>query len=133
MIHRRHPMRREQFREQPHHHLAVLEHVGHARRHAQIVLEHAKFPGIVTHDVDARDVRIDPARHIHALHFRPVLRIAQHLLGRNDAGLQDLLVVVDVVNEGIQRPHTLFQAAVEADPLFQREHPRHDVEGNEPF
>ena len=32
--------RREELGEEPHHHLAVLEHVRHARRHAQVVLEH---------------------------------------------------------------------------------------------
>jgi hypothetical protein len=41
--------------------------------------------------------------------------------------------VVDVVNEGVQRAHALLQAGLEADPFFQREHPRHDVEGDEPL
>ena len=38
--HRRHAVQAEQLREQPHHHLAVLEHVAHAAGHAQVVLEH---------------------------------------------------------------------------------------------
>jgi hypothetical protein len=131
MIDRRDPVRGEQFGKQAHHHLAVLEHVRDPRGHPQVVLEHAEFPGIVAHDVDARDVGVDAAGDVDALHLRAVLGVAQHLFLGDDARLQDLLVVVNIVNEGIQRPHALLQAAFEPDPLFQGQDARHDVEGDE--
>jgi hypothetical protein len=123
----------EELREQPHHHFAVLEHVRDARGHAQVVLEHAELACIVADDVDARDVRVNAAGDIDALHFRAVLRVTEHLLGGNDAGLQDLLIVVDVVDEGVERPHPLLEAGLEAGPFLRGKHPGHDVEGDQPF
>ncbi len=133
MIDRRDAVLGEQLRKQPHHHLAVLEHVRDAGGHAQVVLEHAKFAGIVAHDIDAGDVRVNAAGHVDALHLRAVLRIAEHLLGGNHAGLQNLLVVVDVVNEGIERPDPLFQTALETNPFLERQHAGHDVERDQPL
>ena len=40
---RRDAIAREEIGKEPHHHLAVLEHVRHARRHAQVVLEHVEL------------------------------------------------------------------------------------------
>ena len=101
-----------------HHHLAVLEHVGDARGHAQVVLEHAEFAGVVAHHVDAGDVRVDAAR----AHPRPASRgryceLHEDLLGGIDAGLENLLLVVDVVDEGVERAHALLQARLEPQPI----------------
>ena len=78
-------------------------------------------------------MRVDAAGDVDALHLRAVLGVAQHLLRGDDARLQDLLVVVDIVNEGVQGAHALLQAALEPDPLFQGYDARHDVEGDEAF
>jgi hypothetical protein len=117
MIHRCDTVRGEQLREQAHHHFAIFEHIRHARRHPQVVLEHAKLAGVVANDVDAGNVGIDAPRDIHALHLRPVLIVAEHLLGGYDARLQDFLVVIDVMDEGIQRAHALLQSGFELQPL----------------
>ncbi len=82
VLHRPDRARREQLRKEPHHHLAVLEHVRHARRHAQVVFEHVVLAAIGAHDVDAGDVGIDAAGHVDADHLAPVLRIAEHALRR---------------------------------------------------
>ncbi len=128
----RHGMQGEQLREQPHHHLAVLEHVGHAAGHAQVVLEHVVVAGAVgvagAHDVDARDVRVHVARHVHADHLGTELRVVDHLVARHDAGLQDLLVVVDVVDEPVERQHPLGQALFHVAPLVRRDDARDLVE-----
>ena len=47
--------------------------------------------------------------------------------------LQDLLVVVDVVDERIERAHALLEAALEPRPLVDRQDARHDVEGDQPL
>ena len=39
--------------------------------------------------------------------------------------------MVDVVNERVERAHALLQAALEPDPLFERQHAGHDVEGDQ--
>ena len=128
MVDRRHAVGGEELGEQPHHHLAVLEHVGDARGNPQIVLEDAKLAGVVAHDVDAGDVGVDTSGNVHALHLRAVLGVAEHLLRGDDARLQNLLLMVDVVDEGVQGPDTLLETALQANPLLQWQHPGNDVE-----
>ena len=134
---RRDAVRTEQFGEQPHHHLAVLEHVAHTAGHAQVVLEHVVAAAAVgvagTHDVDAGDVRVDAAGHVDAAHLAAVLRVVQHLLLRHDAGVEDALLVVDVVDEVIQRGHALRQPLLHLRPLVFRDDARNQVEGNQPL
>ncbi len=121
----------EQLGEQAHHHLAVLEHVGDAGGDAQVVFEDAEFAGVVAHDVDAGDVGVDAAGHVDALHLGAVLGVAEHLFRRDDAGLENLLLVVDVVDEGVEGADSLLEASLEADPFFERQHTGDDVEGDE--
>jgi hypothetical protein len=84
-------------------------------------------------DVDAGDVRVDPARHVHSLHLAPELRVAQDTLARHHAGVEDRLVVIDVMQERIERLYALPQAAVEHLPFRRRNDPRHDVERDQPL
>src|SRR5450432_3077955 len=131
MLDRRHPVVGEEFGKQAHHHFAVLEHVRDAGGNAQIVLEHEKFAGAVAHDVDAGDVSVNAPGHVDALHLRTVLRVAENLLGRDQARFEYLLVVVNVVDECIERANALLQAALEPDPLLERQDARHDIEGDQ--
>jgi hypothetical protein len=128
-------MAREEVREQAHHHAAVLQHVRHPRGHAQVVLQHvvhALPPGIGSaHDVDARDVRVDAALHGQALHLGTVLAVVQHQFARQQAGTQDFLVVVDVVQEAVERRHALHQAGLHALPFMGGNDARYQVERNE--
>ncbi len=59
--------------------------------------------------------------------------VAQHALRGDDARFQDLLVVVNVVNEGVQGADPLFEAAFEPNPLLEGHDPGDDVEGDEAF
>ena len=49
MFHRRNRLTREEFREQPHHHLAVFQHVGNTRRRAQVIFQHVILTLARTH------------------------------------------------------------------------------------
>ena len=122
---------REQLREQPHHDLAVLEHVGHAGGHAQVVLEYVELAFAGAHHVDAGDVGVDVAGYFDTLHLGAVLRVAQHLRRRDPARLEDLLVVVDVGDEGVQRRDPLAQAAEQLPPFGRGDDARHHVEGDQ--
>ena len=108
-----------------------------AARHAQVVLEHVVAAAAVgvggAHDVDAGDVRVDVAGDVDALHLGAVLRVAEHLVGGDDAGLQDLLVVIDVVDEAVERGDALAQAALHLAPLVRRDHARDEVERDQPL
>ncbi len=118
----------EELGKEPHHHLAVLEHVRHARGNAQVVLENVVLALARPDDVDAGDVRVDAARHVHADHLAPELRIAEDALARQTPGFEDGLVVVDVVQEQVQRVHALREATLEELPVLGGDDPRDDVE-----
>mmetsp|Transcript_59385 Transcript_59385/g.140239 ORF Transcript_59385/g.140239 Transcript_59385/m.140239 type:complete len:469 (+) Transcript_59385:1183-2589(+) len=137
MGHRRDAVVDEELGEEPHHHLAVFEHVAHAAGHAQVVLQHVVVAGTVgiasAHDVDAGDVAVDIARHVHAHHLLAELGVVQDLVGGHEAGLQDLLAVIDVVDEAVQRRHALGQAGLHRGPLGVGNHPRNQVEGDQAF
>jgi hypothetical protein len=77
VLDRRHAVAGEQRGEQPHHHLAVFQHVGDAGRHAQIVFQHVELALARAHDIDAGDVGVDVGGTLDALHLRPVLRIVR--------------------------------------------------------
>jgi hypothetical protein len=135
--HRRDAVQREQLGKQPHRHLAVLEHVAHTAGHAQVVFQHvvgAAAVGVAgAHDVDAGDVRIDAAGHVHAHHLGPELRVLGHLLLRHDAGLDDLLPVVDVVDEAVERMDALAQPGFHLLPFAFGDDARDHVERNQPL
>ena len=124
---------RNSSREHPHHDLAVLEHVADARGRAAVVLEHEEVLGPGAHQVDADDVAVDPGRRVDADHRRLVGLVAVDEVGRDDAGPDDLGAVVDVVEEGVERPRPLLHPALELAPLGLGEHPRHHVEGDQPL
>ncbi len=133
MVHGADALLREELGEEPHHHLAVFQHVRDARGRAQVVLEHVVLAVGVAHDVHARHMRVDSARHVDAHHLAAELRVLVHLLGGNLAGLDDLLGVVDVVQEAVQRGHALSQSPREDVPLARGDHVRNDVERNQPL
>jgi hypothetical protein len=123
----------EEFGEEPHHHLAVFQHVGHAGRGAQVVFEYVVLALTRAHQVDAGDVGVDVLGYRDADHFLAELRIAQHLRGGDAPGLEDFLVVVDVVEEGVERLDPLPKALGHARPFVGRDDARHDVEGDQAF
>ena len=135
--HRGHGILAEQFGEQAHHHLAVFQHVADAAGHAQVVFQHkvlALALGIGSaHDVNAADVRVNVAGHVDAHHFGTELGVLQDLVRGDQSGLQNLLVVVDVVNEPVQRRHPLHQTLLHAGPLMGRNDARNQVEGDQAF
>ncbi len=126
-------LRGEELREKPHHHLAVFEHVGHAGRNPQIVLEDVELARAGADEVDAGDVGVDAAGNVDALHLGAILGVRQHPLRRHDAGLEDRLIVIDVVQKRIQCLHALLQAAIEHFPFVAGDDPRHEIERDQPF
>ena len=120
--------RLEQLREQLHHGLAVLQHVGDARRRARIVLEHEELVLGRADDVDADDVGIDVARRAEADHLGQERLVVGDQLLRDATGAHDFLAVIDVVEEGIERRTTLLDALREAPPFRTGYDTRNDVE-----
>ena len=124
-------MAREQFRKQPQHDLAVLQHVGDAGGRARIVLEHVEGLGVDAHDVDAGDMHVDVVRHLLAVHLRPEHRVLEHQVLGHDAGLENLAPAVDVADVEVDRLDALFEAAAQQVPFGGGEDARQHVEGDQ--
>ena len=133
VVHGRDAVRGEELGKEAHHHLAVLEHVRDARGHAQVVLEHAELARHRRARCRCRRCGRRCRRGRRRLASPGGIASCTAPVRGDDARFQDLLVVVDIVNEGVQSSNALLQAAFETDPLFQGNDARHDVEGDEAF
>ena len=58
---------------------------------------------------------------------------AEHVFLGDDLFLEDALLVVDVVQEEVQRADALLQAAFQQSPFVRRDDARDQVEGENPF
>ena len=121
----------EQIRQQPHHHLAVLQHVGDARGRARVVLQHVELVLAGAHDVDAGDVHPDVMGRAAPRHLRAEMRVAEDKVIGHHAGAQDLAGAVNVREEGVDRLHALHEAAFQQPPFALRDDARDDVERDE--
>ena len=133
VLDRRDAMLGEQVGCQPHHHLAVLQHVGDARRRARIVLQHIELVGVDPDDVDARDMDIDVVRHPPPRHLRPEAGIAEHEVARDQPRLENFARAIDVGEEKVERLHALDQPRFEPRPLGARNDAGDDVERDQPL
>ena len=118
----------EQFRPDALDDHAVLEHVTHARGHAQVVFEHVDRAVTIAYEIRAADVRPDTVSGLHAdALLAEVDRLGEDFGGKN-AVPDDLLLAVDVLDEVVQRRDPLFQAALGLLPFLLRNDARDDVE-----
>ncbi len=107
---------------------AVLEHVRDARRHAQVVLEHVDRAVAIAHEIRAADVGPDAVRRLAADARRQKIRGRRDDVVGHDAVFDDAPVVVEIVDEVVQRLQPLDQAALDARPLRRLDRARDDVE-----
>ena len=131
VVDRRHAMGAEQLRAKPHHRLAVLQHVGDARRRARVVLQNVEIAIVDAHDVDAGDVDVNAVRRRHARHFRPITGIAVDQIRRHDAGADDLPRAVNVAQKPVERVDALHQPLLQMGPFGAREDARQEIEGDQ--
>ena len=128
ILDRRNAVAREQFRKQPQHDLAVLQHVGDAGRRARIVLEHVEGLGVDPHDVDAGDMDVDVVRHFLAVHLRAENRILEDQVFGDDVGFENFAAAIDVLDIGVDGLHALLEAAPHDLPFLGGDDARDDVE-----
>ncbi len=132
-VHRPHRESLEYAGEDALQHLAILQHVGDAGGHAQVVLQHIVFAVAIAHQVRAGDMAPDAPGRIQPVTLLPVRDRRRDHLGGNRAVLENFLVVVDVVDEGVERVDALLQAAFDAVPFVGRHDARDQVEGKDSF
>jgi len=123
----------EQFRAEPKHRVTILDHVGDAGGRARIVLEHEEFVRPGADQVDPANMGIDSVRRTRSGAGDAILGIGEDDIGRNHAVGQDLPRAIDVVDEGVDRPHPLLEPGREPRPFRRGEDPRDDIERDDPF
>ena len=111
----------EDLREDPLQHLPVLQHVADAGGRPAVVLQHQVSAVRVADQVGAADVDVDVARHrrAHELAAEEAALVDQPRV--HDAVAQDVLVVIDVFQEQVQRGQPLHQPALDVCPLRRPE------------
>ncbi len=107
---------------------AVLEDVADTRRHAQVVLEDVHLAVVVAHEVGSRDVRPHAELGVHAAALRAVVRRAVEQLGREHTVGDHPLLVVDVVDEEVERDQALDETALDDRPLVTGDHTGDEIE-----
>ncbi len=107
---------------------AVLEQVADARRDPQVVLQHEERAVGAPHEVGPADVRPHAPLRRGAPALGPVVGGVLQQLRREHAVAHDLLVVVQVVDEPVQRPQPLRQPDLDGAPLGRVDHPGDHVE-----
>ena len=122
----------EQFREDALHDLPVLHHVRHSRRNAQIVLQHVDRAIAVPDEIRSADMCPHAQRRIDAAALGPEIPGVRQHLGRKHAVLHDFLIVVQVIDEQVERLHALLETGAHPFPLAARDDARNQVQRPRP-
>ena len=93
------------------HRFPVLQHVGNAGRCASVVFQDEELVRPRAYNVDADNVRVDPAGRRNANHFGQERVVLSDELDRDPPRAYDLLAVINVEQECINCPNALFYAA----------------------
>ncbi len=78
-------------------------------------------------------MHVDLSRQIKTEHLWPEAGVVQHQSRRNTPGLEDVLLVVDVIEKRVYRPHPLADAGADRLPFVRVEDARDDIERNQPL
>jgi hypothetical protein len=111
--------------------VAILEHVGHAARTATVILEHEVLATVVSDDVGADHVSVDPARRQDVQQLALVLLAREDQRGRDDVVLEALLAGVDVGDEEVEGGDALDESGLELLPFARGEDARNEIEGKD--
>ena len=133
VVDRAHPVAVEELREDVLHHPPVFQHIGDAGGAAQVVFEHQELATLVADQVDPRHMDVDVAGYLGVAELGAVAGGAEHQVGGQHPLLEDPLLVVDVMDEQVERMEPLLQAGLDLGPLALADHPRHQVEGPDPL
>ena len=82
----------------------------------------------VAHQIGAHDVDVGVEGNVQPDHLRAEVMVSFDQIPRDHPVLQDLLVVIDVVQEQVQRGDPLRDACLQMLPFRCGDHPRDDVE-----
>ncbi len=131
MLDRPHPVRAEEQRKSPLHDAPVGEHVRDAAGYAQVVFEHHELAALQAQQVGAGDRDVNIARHLQAAHLAAEVLTAVDDLARHKTLVQDLALVVDIVQEEIERRDPLRQSLLDMRPFLAGHDARQQIVGED--
>ena len=76
---------------------------------------------------------VDVLGHVHVLHLGAVLGVQEYLLGGHHVRAHDVVPVIDVVDEHVERAYPLLQAGFQQTPFGGGDDARDQVEGDQAF
>jgi hypothetical protein len=88
---------------------------------------------VIAHQVAPDDVRVHAERRLDPTDLAAVPRRSEHQLGRDETAREDLLLVVDVMEEQVERANALLEPALDPFPLLGEDDPRDQIEGHDLF
>ncbi|MNI79015.1 hypothetical protein D3C73_1354430 [compost metagenome] len=87
----------------------------------------------MTDQINTGSRNVGAARNPETRHLGTEITVRDNQFAGNNTILHDVLLMVNVVNEQIQRRHTLDNARFKLLPFFSRYDPWNHVEGNRPL
>ena len=118
----------EHLREGAFHRAPVFQHVTHAGGTAPVIFEHEVIAFVIANEVGAADVNVNILGHIEVHELAAKMFSRENVVRRDDAILEDLLLVIKIVQEKIQCRDALRQAAFQHLPLFVWDDARQQIE-----
>ena len=128
IFHRPHANALEHPRKRPLHRAAVFQDVADARRTTPVVLQHHVLAVLVANQIRSANVDVNILRHVEVHELPPEMARGQNVKFRDDAVLQNFLLVINVVQEQVQGRDALGQAAFQVLPFLRRNDARQQVE-----
>ncbi len=129
MVHRTDTNGFEHPRKAPLHHPPIFQHVAHPARTTAVVLEHHIFAFVAADQIRAAHVDVNVLWHRKVHKLPPEMFARQHTLRWNYTVFDDPLLVVDVMEEQIERGDALRQTSLEELPLPGRDDSWDQIEG----
>ena len=119
----------EHMRERALHRAAIFQNVTYAGRTTPVVFQHEVLPLLIANQIRAADVDVNILRHIEVHELAAKMFSRKNVVRRDDAVLQNFLLVIDVVQKQIQRRDALREAALDHLPFLRGNDARQKVEG----
>ena len=111
MLYGHHIISSEKVRKGPLHHLTVLKHVADPGGRREVILQYVIFSIASPHNIRANNMDITVPGHVKVHHLAAEVAGAKNKLGRYPLFAQDSLFVVNVMQEQVERCHTLRDAS----------------------
>ena len=107
ILHRPHADAFEHLRKRALHRAPVFQHVAHAARTTAIVFQHEIIAFVIADQIRAANVDVNILRHVEVHELAPEMFSRQNVKRRDDAVLQNFLLVIKIVQKQIQRRDAL--------------------------